>query len=318
MTYEEFIEEWNGCEDCIVCHTSGSTGKPKEIRLPKAEVAKSARRTLDFFGIDGPESCFYSCISPDFIGGKMQAVRAVVSGGRFLYETPSNRPQFNATGTRKIDLLSVVPSQMISMLERIGELPEIGNILVGGAPIPDALRERIAMSGLNAWETYGMTETASHVALRKISHPQKGFVPLLGIRLSLAADGALVIDLEGWKRIRVNDSVRILKGTPQSITEFEIVGRLDNVIITGGKKVQPEEVEKTLESLLGCEVMVSWEEDLKWGQKIVLIVPGNNLDSSEIMRICRENLESHCVPKLIERGEIPRTGNGKKRRKQAI
>ena len=163
MTYEQFAEMWDGNSDSIECTTSGSTGTPKSIFLPKHEMRRSARRTIDFFGV-GRDSLLYSCISPDYIGGKMQFVRCREAGCRFAYEKPSNTPLAGYSGGR-IDMVSVVPSQML-YIAGLRNLPDVGAYLVGGGPVHDKLRKIIAARGIRAYETYGMTETASHIAIK--------------------------------------------------------------------------------------------------------------------------------------------------------
>ena len=136
MTYPDFIGELRSGAEYIVCHTSGSTGTPKEIRLPRQQVAASARRTLEFFGLSR-RSHLHSCISPDFIGGKMMAVREEEVGCSLSWETPSNRPLDGYSGP-KIDLLAVVPSQMIHILDLhdAGGLPPVGDRIKGATPTP--------------------------------------------------------------------------------------------------------------------------------------------------------------------------------------
>lgn len=330
LTYPEFVEEWRNEGDFIECHTSGSTGTPKCILLPKSQMAASARRTLDFFQIpDG--SHFYSCIAPDFIGGKMQAVRSEISNGTLFWETPSNRPEELCKVKGKIDLLSVVPSQMLWILDNASRLPEIGVILIGGSPIPDTLRERIGKSGLNAWETYGMTETASHIALRRVDSDVDSFTPLPGIKVSIVQDenqddqtaedlesaGCLAIDIEEWQRVVTNDLTEI---NPDGT--FRILGRKDNMIITGGQKVSPEAVEHKLGHTLKWPLMISWVPDALWGQKIVAIVESQDeMDNASKERLLKEwhsLLPGHMVPKEIICAPIPRTANGKfmRRKKQ--
>lgn len=309
MTYEEFIEEWRGNSYEIECRTSGSTGEPQRILLPKTEVRKSAERTNRFFHL-GEGSHFHSCIAPDFIGGKMMAVRADISGGRLTYETPSNRPLNNYEGDA-IDLLAVVPSQMIHILDHADEMPEIMNIIIGGAPIPSGLRKRIGESVLNAWETYGMTETCSHIALRKICNETYGFKPLEGIDISRTDEGCLRIALDGWKEIETNDLVEI-----EADGTFEILGRADSMIITGGKKVNPLKLEMELEAEFGCEVLVTSEPDEKWGEKVIYIVEdtGRHIADEQIVAFCREQFPAECRPKEIRHSKLARTANGKKKR----
>lgn len=310
MTYPEFIQEWRDHSETIVCQTSGSTGEPQKIKLPKSEVEKSALRTNRFFNL-GKRAHFHSCISPDFIGGKMMAVRADRCEAKLTYERPSNRPlkDFN---DNCIDLLAIVPSQMIYILDHRDEMPQIKNIIIGGAPIPPELRKRIAASGYNAWETYGMTETCSHIALRKIQHSRNGFTVLDGINISRSASGCLNISLNGWKTIETNDLVEIYSdGT------FEILGRSDFMIITGGKKANPMQIEMELEAEFECEILVTSEPDEKWGERIIYIFEDfeKPVIDEDILAFSKKKFEPHCLPKEIRHMHIPRTANGKKSRR---
>ena len=312
MTYPDFLIEWRNATDFIVCQTSGSTGTPKSIRLPKQLMEESARRTVDFFNLSS-KSHLHSCISPEFIGGKMMAVRSELSGARLAWETPSNRP-LRDRENEPIDLLAVVPSQMIDLIERLDSLPQINAIIIGGAPIQTALRRRIEESGLNAWETYGMTETASHIALRRVKAEPEPFSTLPGIEISTNSGGRLIIGLGKWGTFHTNDIADIGQDG-----RFSILGRADNVIITGGKKVHPEQVEALLESVLDTEVLVSGMPDDKWGEKVVLTVGESiSISPDEIMNICRRELSKEYVPKEIRIASIPRTANGKKKRRQTI
>lgn len=311
--YPEFLKEWRDEGDFVECRTSGSTGRPKQIHLPKAMMAESAMRTVRFFNLD-INSHLHSCISPEFIGGKMMAVRAELAGANLSWEVPSNQPLTNYSGG-DIDLLAVVPSQMIDIVERISQLPKIHAIIVGGAPIPATLRQKIEESGLNAWETYGMTETASHIALRRILSKPEPFMPLPGLKVSADDDSRLIIELGRWGTILTNDIVEI-----DSQGRFNILGRADNVIITGGKKVHPEQIEPIIESIIGVEVMLTGLPDEKWGQKVVMTVdPTVKFSESELMEICRRELplksvSKECIPKVITIAPLPRTSNGKKLR----
>lgn len=317
MTYEEFISEWNNESESVRCFSSGSTGKPKEIFLPKVQMRKSAERTMAFFRL-GKASHLHSCISPDYIGGKMMAVRSLITDCRFSYEKPSNRPLSEHDGT-DIDLISIVPSQMLHILDNITELPNISNILIGGAPVNYKLRESIAASGLNAWESYGMTETSSHIALRHINGNESGFRTLPGISVSLDQDSRLCIDIEGWQKIVTNDVAQIhANGT------FSILGRSDNVIISGGKKIHPEEIESKLESRFGVSVMAAGIPDQKWGEKMVLIIEDSVNDANhvcidkEVYDYCRREMNKECIPKEIVHAIIPRTPNGKPCREKSL
>ncbi len=315
----EFIKTWNNPEEYVECLTSGSTGEPGRILLPKSEMVNSARRTVSFFGLN-EYSRIHSAISLNTIGGRMAWLRAKICKGKFSCEKPSNEPHFPDTDpNNRIALASVVPSQMISILRRIKDNEKGGHefvdcYLIGGSPIPDGLQQEIAAAGIKAYETYGMTETASHIALREITTNTNDswFKPLEGINV-FDQEGCLGIEIEGWKTIVTNDEAEIREDG-----SFRIHGRRDNVIISGGKKIHPEKVEKQLYPFLGQNIMIQGRPDKKWGQKVVLVVEktssGMNT-SEEIIALCKDILPAHEVPKDIIFDKLPRTPNGKLRRK---
>ncbi|MCH5225596.1 MAG: AMP-binding protein [Muribaculaceae bacterium] len=319
MTFPEFIEEWRSPKDFITAFTSGSTGTPKEIRLSKEFVANSAKRTIDFFGLNS-SSELHSCVSPDFIGGKMMAVRAEIAGASLSWETPSNRPLSEIS--KDIDLLAVVPSQMIHILENLNSLPQIQNIIIGGSSIHPLLRNKIVESGLNAYETYGMTETASHIALRKITIDPSPFKCLEGIRVELDSEDCLKIifdQTEGINgnplTIQTNDIAEI--PNERNSNQFFIKGRRDDIIITGARKVNPHEIEEKLAPFIPLPFYIKGIEDEKWGQKIVIILEGekNETLENELNEIFRTILPSYQIPKSIFFVKsLPLTGSGKIKR----
>lgn len=321
MTFPDFLNEWRNEGETIVAHTSGSTGIPKEILLQKGMLRASAIRTNSFFSI-GAASRLHSCVSHDFIGGKMMAVRAELSGAQLTWEKPSNHPLRDENQTsRPIDLLAVVPSQMISILERLDTLPPIKAIIIGGSPIHPDTRSRIAASGLNCYETYGMTETASHIALRKVTKEENLFAPFPGIDISLDSRGCLVITLP----LSDNPDSPVTTVTTNDIAEiaadrgngFRILGRYDNMIITGGKKVNPEELEQRINRLTGMECLVTSEPDEKWGERLILKLETETpVNISAVASELKKNLAPHEVPKSITTvATLPRTPNGKLKRR---
>lgn len=308
MTYPEFLDEWRNADEEIVAHTSGSTGAPKEIRLKKSFVAQSAWRTIHFFALNG-KSRLHSCVAPDFIGGKMMGVRAELIGGNLTWELPSNRPLRYVRPDATIDLLAVVPSQMVDIVERVASLPEIKAVIVGGSAINPTLRRKIAESGLNAYETYGMTETASHIALRKIEAEPGPFCALPGIWVGTDSRGCLAINFDSGERFVTNDLA-----TTYGQDKFMIDGRIDHVIITGGKKVNPLEVEMAIAPYVDTPFVVTSVADEKWGRKIVLKIEGIKDERRELRLV--EGIETIAEkwkrPKeIVWLDELPRTKNGK-------
>lgn len=321
MNQQEFEKEWNNDSDFVVCHTSGSTGVPKEIRLKKDFMRQSAKRTNEFFRIHS-ESRLHTCLDFQYIASKMMSVRADEAKCRLTSETASNRPLQEISSGEEISLLSVVPSQMIWILDNLRKLPEINNFLIGGSPIPLMLRRKIALSGINAWESYGMTETASHIALRKVTDDESlPFHTLDGITVEINDDGCLVINMPGINKLKTTDLAQVV-----SPTEFRILGRADNCIISGGVKIIPEMLEGVLGPFIAFNYCISSVPDSKWGERLVLVVEKGETDLSDeiIKKAVGVRLEQFKkslglgpkAPKeifLID--HIPLTANGKADRK---
>lgn len=308
MTFAEFLEEWRREDDFITVRTSGSTGTPKEIRLSKDFVKESALRTNTFFGID-ETSRLHSCVSADFIGGKMMGVRAEIAKARLTFETPTNQPLKAIGEEEAIDLLAMVPSQMVYLLENRDFLPHIKNIIIGGSAIHPDLRRKIAASGLNAYETYGMTETASHIALRRVTLELMPFRTLDGIKVSTDQKGCLKIQFENGCEVQTNDLAEIINHR-----DFYITGRHDHIIISGGKKINPFELEERLCDIIGVPFYFKGIPDEKWGERLVLVIEGNgkDFDLHSLMDKFNSLLPHWQLPKEIEFvRSLPRTPNGK-------
>lgn len=318
MTVEEFIAEWKSSAPFIEARTSGSTGAPKLIRLSKKIVRESAARTISFFGLNS-RSHLHLTLSPDYIAGKMMIVRAVESGAKLTWEPPSNR--ILSCEVEPVSLLAVVPSQLDGLLRRDDPLPKIENIIVGGSPINVNLTARLGKKKIadNIYETYGMTETASHIALRKIDGSRSCFSLLKGISISLDDRGCLIISTgPNTPPITTNDLASI-----NTDGSFRILGRADNVIISGAKKIFPEEVEAFASPFFpNYQLAATSRPSEKWGEELILVLAvENNSPASmerikEYMEAAANNSEPHMIPKsIISIHELPRNCNGKIDRK---
>lgn len=314
MDIQDFKEEWRNREGHICCHTSGSTGIPKTISLPKEKVKESALRTIGFFRLTS-ESRLHLCISPDYIGGKMMIVRSEVLGCKLTSEKPSNRPLSDCSDLTPIDLLAVVPSQLRYILNNKDSLPDIKNILSGGGPIDSSLRDEIADSGFRVFESYGMTETSSHIAIRQVTKELSHFTTLGDISVSTDESCCLVIDMPGWQKIKTNDIAEVFNKN-----EFIILGRKDNVIISGGKKFFPEEIEEMLSPYIEKPFAITSVADPKWGEKMVCVVDNNIYDAERLEKtgsFIAGKFPHDKIPKeYFAIDKIPMTETGKIKRKE--
>lgn len=316
MTQQEFESIWHDANDYVVCHTSGSTGSPKEIRLSKEYMRDSARRTNEFFSIC-EDSRLHTCLDFNYIASKMMVVRADLAGCRLTSEKPSSRPLAEMAKDERIDLLSVVPAQMNWILDADERWTGLRHILIGGSSIPSVLRRRIVLSGYDAWETYGMTETASHIALRKVSDGEVLFKSLEGIRVGVNESGCLVVTMPDGTELTTNDLAEI-----SDDGEFRILGRADSCIISGGIKIIPEQLECRLGHFIAFDYCLSSVEDGKWGEKLVLVVerPDGGMDEEFLKMAVGVRLRQY--RKILDLGvkspkdvvmvdRLPRTPNGK-------
>ncbi len=309
---EAFLAEWGNDCNYVVAHTSGSTGAPKEVHLLKDDMLVSAKATNDFFGI-GSGSFLVLPLSPGYIAGKMLLVRAIVAGAVVMVEKPSREPLKEYCGTRMIDLVPIVPAQIDGLLSSPAR-SMVSNVIVGGAPMSDEDERKLTASGINAYATYGMTETCSHVALRRVG--ERHYVALPGFRFSVDSRHCLIIESESMSfgRLVTNDVVELVDDT-----RFVWVGRFDNVIITGALKVFPEDVESRLRPLAqGVEFYVSSRRSSEWGEEVVLVVADRDVTAGcSLMEQCRTILKPHERPKVVVTlPELEHTSNGKLKRKR--
>lgn len=289
--FARFVEEYVGDCDYVIAHTSGSTGTPKEIGLKKSDMKASARLTNEFFGINNG-SVLYLPLSPTYIAGKMMIIRAIEAGATIYEEAPSNEPLSDYNGP-DIDLMAVVPSQLGFLINSPGLLEKVKSMIIGGGQLSIRVEHWLADRGVNAYKTYGMTETCSHVALSKVSATECLPFEALG-ETTFESDerGCLVINAPQFstKRYVTNDIVKLVDPG-----RFYWLGRIDNVINTGGIKVFPEEIEAKLATIIPhTRFFITSRQSDKWGEEIVLALEYPALPAGEIK-------EGEIKPDFVER-----------------
>lgn len=332
MTLEEFLDEWNNDSERVLVHTSGSTGAPKPLWVEKRRMEASARITCDFLGLKEGDTALL-CMPLDYIAGKMMVVRSLVRKLKLIVVEPTGHPLSNTTPhqlPRVLTFAAMVPMQVYNSLqvpEERERLRQIRHLIIGGGAIDDALARELKDFPNYVWSTYGMTETLSHIALRRLNGAEASewYTPFDNVRISQNEDGCLVIDAPEVcaERLVTNDIVEISQG------RFRVVGRKDNVICSGGIKIQAEEVERTLKPYLHVPFMITKRKDEKFGEIVVMMVEcrgerkeesGERIEESlktRLQRLCREHLPKYWQPRdfvFVER--IPMTETGKIARKK--
>ena len=294
---EKFLREWESPLPYVFAHTSGSTGTPKEIKLLKSDMVASANATVKFFGIT-EKSTLYLPLSPSYIAGKMHIVRALEAGSALRVVTPSNKPLDDEISA-PIDLLPIVPSQIPGLLGA-DSLRFVKNVIVGGAPVTPEAEMSMIDAGVNAYATYGMTETCSHVALRKFGC--QTFKGLPGFTFDVDSRGCLVISTEtmSFGSIITNDIVGL-----HGSDAFVWKGRFDNVINSGGIKIFPEEIEKVIAPFIpsGSLFYVTSRRSERWGEEAVVVTDCPEFKDTEashrLLSSLKELLPFHHVPKAV-------------------
>ena len=315
MDLDTFIAEWNNASDRVLVHTSGSTGKPKPIMVEKSRMACSARITCRFLGLKRGDTALL-CMPLDYIAGKMVVVRSLVAGLELIAVPPSGHPL--AAVSCHINFAAMVPLQVANSLQVPQErarLEAIDHLIIGGGAIDDSLARELKQFPRAVWSTYGMTETLSHIALRRLSGPQASpwYTPFESVTVGLDSRGCLTINapLVCPAPLTTNDRAIVDNG------RFKILGRIDNVIDTGGIKVQIEEVERLLKPHLKAPFLISKKKDTRLGEMVVLLTEDS--DTAAVEAACRQAIANrYWRPRqVVHVDALPLTATGKPARAQA-
>ena len=323
MTLEDFLSEWNNGSDRVLVHTSGSTGKPKPMMVEKKRMLNSARITCDFLGLKPGDSALL-CMSLDYIAGKMVVVRSIERRLHLISVSPSGHPLKDIN--EEITFAAMVPMQVYNTLqvpEERERLTHIRHLIIGGGAIDAALEQELRSlpGNIAIWSTYGMTETLSHIALRRINGAEASewYQPFDSVKIGQTDEGCLVIDapLVCAETLLTNDIVEIEPYIYNKVekTRFRIKGRKDNVICSGGIKIQIEEVEEYLKPHLEKPFMIAKKKDEKFGEIAVLLSEDKEIKTVEatIRRLLSDH--KYWIPReFLHVVHLPLTETGKPKR----
>lgn len=321
MELEEFVKEWSDNSDTIVVQTSGSTGTPKKMTVEKKRMAASARVTCSFLGLQ-PGNTALLCMPLDYIAGKMMVVRSIVCGLELINIKPSGHPlkDFVSTGHRTISFAAMVPMQVYNSMQVDEEheiLRGIKHLIIGGGAVDNKLSDALKDFPNAVWSTYGMTETLSHIAMRRIngSGASDWYTPLEGVKVKVDDKSRIVVEAPHLcvDVLTTNDIGEMAADGRR----FRVLGRIDNTICSGGIKIQMENVEELLEPFATFPFIITKRDDPKLGETVVMLVEGDCLSEAE--DICRKVLPKYKRPHIyIKVSELPMTETGKPARKEAL
>lgn len=290
-TVGSFLIEWFNNSDIVNVRTSGSTGTPKQITLRKKHMVNSALATGNFFNLE-PENSALLCLSADFIAGKMMLVRALVIGLDLTLVDPTSNPLKDLSDS--FDFSAMVPLQVANSLTR---LKQIKTLIIGGAPVSISLKEKLKSIKTSCYETYGMTETITHIAVRALNQNDQDdyFELLTDISVAIDNRGCLTINAPGISDVTIitNDLVELIDDK-----RFRWLGRYDTMINSGGVKLIPEQIEAKLAGLFENRFFIAGTPDEKLGQKLTLVVEGKQ-DLASIEKLLEKS-------RLLTKYEFPK------------
>ena len=296
-----FCKDWLDGKDSFVQMTSGSTGTPKLQEITRQQLVASASATGAFFGVDS-EFKLLCCLNPAYIAGKMMLVRALVWDCPITLVEPSANPLLGLE--EQFSFVALVPLQVEAGLSEEKSrklLQSIPQVLIGGAALPHKIQQELVQQGIRAWQSFGMTETVSHIALAPIGTGELIFQTLPGVEIGVSENQCLWIQstMSGSAKIQTNDSIEL-----RSKNSFVWLGRADFVVNSGGIKLFPEQLEKKISALMsnsypGVPYFFYGEADERLGQRLVLYVEGEQ--SALTLEVLEEELK-----KFLDKFEIPK------------
>jgi O-succinylbenzoic acid--CoA ligase len=319
-----FLEEWYNDSKTVKVQTSGSTGKPKIFHIEKERMLNSANKTCDLLGLRQNDSALL-CLPVDYISGKMMIVRGIERKLKLKVNNPTSTPLFDLQ--EEIDFCAMSPLQVENSLDKIHL---IKNLIIGGAAVSENLKNKIAeilknsKSQSQVFETYGMSETLSHIALKQI-YPiaQEYFKVLEGVEIAKDERGCLQIFAPNLNPeiLTTNDLVELkhFDGARCDVRRFKFLGRIDNVVNSAGLKIYPEQLESLVKKELPNELVFLGIKDELLGEKLVLTIEGeeNILIREKIAKINFQS-KNHHPKQIIFVEKFPRIANGKVDRQELL
>ena len=319
---KNFLEEWFSKGETVKVQTSGSTGRPKIFDIEKNKMMNSATMTCNFLGLQQGNTALI-CLPVEYISGKMMVVRSIERKLRLVVTEPSLNPLQDLE--TEVDFCAMTPLQVENSLDK---LYLIKNLIIGGAAVSENLKNKIIQtlrlsdSQNRIFETYGMSETLSHIALKQVAPRSEDYFTVFeNVDISKDERGCLRIFAPNVNAevLQTNDLVEIKNEDPVRGTkkQFRFLVRIDHVINSGGVKIFPEQLEALLKKEIPNEVVFLGIEDERLGQKLVAVIEGSESEAlNQKLSTINYQQKFHKPKEVIFVQKIPRTPNGKVNRNE--
>lgn len=309
-----FLEFWRSNKNSILVETSGSTGPPKQVEITRTSLINSAQSTLEYFKLK-EGSKFHCCLPIKYIGGKMMLIRAFLNKGKIVLTKPSINTLKNLN--EQTDFSAMTPLQASKAITE-KEFNNINKLIIGGGKISTNLIEKLNKTSTHCYQTFGMTETASHIAIRDLRKHNKDmrYKCLNHVEISTNKNSQLIIksDALNIESITTNDIVEVFGNK-----HFTYIGRLDNIINSGGMKINPESIERKLyQTMQNDNFFIDKISDNILGEKMILISL-KTIKIELIEKAISSIKDKKFRPKLIiQNKEFYYTENNKLNRKKTL
>lgn len=315
----QFLQDWFSHSETVSVQTSGSTGIPKVFEIEKKRMLNSAKMTCDFLGLKEGDTALL-CLPVQYISGKMMLVRAIERKLKVIISEPSSAPEIS----ENIEFCAMTPLQIQNSLDK---LHLIKNLIIGGASVSEKLKKEISStlqssnSPIRIYETYGMSETLSHIALKQISPIQEEYFKILN-DVEISVDDRICLRIFAPNLnpeiLQTNDIVELVNEK-----QFRFLGRFDNVINSGGVKIFAEELENLIKKHLDRDLVFLGKPDETLGEKLILVIEDASTPlsmteiKSQISNLKFEN-KFHIPKEILFLEKFPRAENGKILRKEIL
>ncbi|MDQ8747322.1 AMP-binding protein [Elizabethkingia miricola] len=307
---ENFLAEWYSDSETVEVQTSGSTGIPKKFPIEKSRMLNSAEMTCNFLNLKEGDTALL-CLPVEYISGKMMVVRSLFRKLKLTAVEPKLDPLKNTD--ESFAFCAMTPLQVENSLDKIHL---IENLIIGGAAVSESLKKKLSdilerkQTASKVYETYGMSETLSHIGLKRIYPEGEDYFTLFdGVTISLDDRDCLRISAPkiNAELLQTNDIVDVLN--PK---QFRFLGRADNVINSGGAKIFPEQLEALVKKHISNEAVFMGIPDEVLGQKLILVIEAdeNEVLRSQVLDVKYEK-PFHKPKEIVFVSKIPRTPNGK-------
>jgi len=311
---KQWILDWLEGSPQMTFFTSGTTGQPKEIYFSREQIITSAQRTAIFFDLKDNQNVLHT-LPFTFVAGKMNVLRALILKQNLWSIDWRIRTDWEKISQMHFHWWTCTPMMIRDVINNGVNIDFIEKVLLGGGAIPNEVLKQIQTFPNTIFEGYGMTETLTHIAIRKVGHSPSFFTPLEGVECTISENETLIIKDNALKNVvKTSDLVKF-----NERGDFLVLGRADDVINSGGVKIFPTEVEKCMRSHMTAEFVVVKAPHVSLGEQVVCLhTAANDVKDEAFWKKVFQDQPYWRPKQFIHVEKLPYNTNGKLNRNWKI